>query len=168
MSKIDIVLTLILALGAYLGFKRGFLMELFFLLSIVLGIFLGFKLMSLGIEMLHRNFNADKTILPYISFSIIFILVMVIVIFVGSRIKNSIDTTFLGKVDALAGALLGVLKYAFCLSVLNWLAVSMKIEIPESWSSGSHIYPLVTKLSYQVSGFLGSFIPFFKEIFSHP
>ena len=119
-------------------------------------------------EILHRNFNADKTILPYVSFFIIFILVMVLVIFLGGRIKNSIDTTFLGKVDALAGSLLGVVKFAFCLSVLSWLAESMKIEIPESWSAGSRIYPLVTKLTFHVSGFLGSFIPFFKEIFSHP
>jgi membrane protein required for colicin V production len=165
LSKTDIVLAIILAAGAYLGYRRGFLMELFFLLSIVLGIFVGFKLMRWGMEVLQREFNADKTFLPYISFIIIFVLVMVLVIFFGRRIKNSIDTTFLGRVDALAGAVLGMTKYAFCLSVIIWLAESLKINFPESWNSDSQLYPLTAKLAHHLSGFLGSFIPFFKEIF---
>jgi membrane protein required for colicin V production len=165
LSKVDIFLTIILVVGAYLGYKRGFLLELFFLLAIVLGVFVGFKLMKLGMGVLQREFNADKTFLPYISFIIIFVLVMVLVIFIGRRIKNSIDTTFLGKVDALAGAGLGLIKYAFCLSVIIWLAESLKIKFPESWSAGSQLYPLTAKLASVMSGFLGSFIPFFKEIF---
>ncbi len=166
MSKVDIVLAIVLAIGAYLGYKRGFLMELFFLLSIVLGIFAGFKLMRWGMEVLHREFNADKTFLPYVSFAIIFILVMVLVIFFGRRIKNSLDDTFLGKVDSLAGAMLGIVKYAFCLSVIIWLVESFKIKFPETWNSGSQLYPLTAKFAQTLSGFLGGFIPFFKEIFS--
>jgi membrane protein required for colicin V production len=166
LSKVDILLAIILALGAYLGYRRGFLMELFFLLSIVLGIFVSFKLMRWGMEILQREFNADKTFLPYISFAIIFILVMVLVIFLGRRIKNSIDTTFLGKVDSLAGALLGMIKYAFCLSVIIWLAESLKIKFPENWNGGSQLYPITAKFAHHLSSFLGSFIPFFKEIFS--
>jgi membrane protein required for colicin V production len=165
LSKIDIVLAIILAIGAYLGYRRGFLMELFFLLSIVLGIFVGFKLMRWGMEVLQREFNADKTFLPFISFIIIFVLVMVLVIFFGRRVKNSLDATFLGRVDALAGAVLGMIKYAFCLSVIIWLAESLKIKVPESWSSGSQLYPVTAKVAHHLSGFLGSFIPFFKEIF---
>ena len=165
MSKIDIVLAIILTLGAYLGYKRGFLMELFFLLAIVLGIFVGFKLMGQGMEVLQREFNADKKFLPYLSFIIIFILVMVLTIFFGRRIKNSLDDTFLGKVDSVAGAVLGITKYAFCLSVILWLANSLRIKLPDSWTSGSYIYPFTAKVAEQASGFLGSFIPFFKEIF---
>lgn len=165
MSKIDIVLAIILTLGAYLGYKRGFLMELFFLLAIVLGIFVGFKLMGQGMEVLQREFNADKKFLPYLSFIIIFILVMVLTIFFGRRIKNSLDDTFLGKVDSVAGAVLGITKYAFCLSVILWLANSLRIKLPDSWTSGSYIYPFTAKVAERASGFLGSFIPFFKEIF---
>jgi membrane protein required for colicin V production len=165
LSKVDIILAIILAVGAYLGYRRGFLMELFFLLSIVLGIFLGFKLMRLGMEVLHQQFNADKTFLPYLSFALIFVLVMVVVIFIGRRIKNSLDDTFLGKADSLAGAILGLLKYAFCLSIIIWLVEALKIKFPENWNNGSQLYPITAKFAHRLSGFLGSFIPFFKEIF---
>jgi membrane protein required for colicin V production len=165
LSKLDIVLALILAVGAYLGYRRGFLMELFFLLSIVLGIFLSFKLMRMGMEILHREFNADKTFLPYISFAIIFIVVMGIVLFIGRRVKNSLDDTFLGKMDSVAGALLGLTKYTFCLSVIIWIAEALKVNFPENWNTDSTLYPLTAKFAHRLSAFLGSFIPFFKEIF---
>ena len=68
MSKADIFLLVLIALGAYSGYKEGFLMELFSLLAIVLGVFGGFKLMGEGMILLQDQFNADKTVLPYISF----------------------------------------------------------------------------------------------------
>ncbi len=165
MSKIDIVIGLILAIGGYLGYKRGFLMELFFLLALILGVFLGFKLMGEGMKLLHEQFNADQTFLPYLAFIIIFILVIVLVIFLGQRIKNSVDQTFLGKVDAIAGGVLGVIKYSFCLSIIIWLAQSLKIELPQNWLEGSRLYPFTAKVAERTSSFLGQFIPFFKEIF---
>ena len=165
MSKVDIALSLILAVGAYLGYKRGFLMELFYLVAIVLGIFVGFKLMGWGMDFLQREFNADKSFLPYLSFIIIFVLVLLLVIFLGQRIKNSVDQTFLGKVDSIAGAAIGLLKFAFCISILIWIVESLKIKIPENWIAGSHLYPIVAKVASYFSGFLGKFIPFFKEIF---
>jgi len=165
LSTIDIVIALILAIGGYLGYKRGFLMELFYLLALVLGIFLGFKLMGKGMQILHEQFNADQTFLPYLAFIIIFVLVILLVIFLGQRVKNSVDQTFLGKVDAIAGAALGVIKYSFCLSIIIWLVQSLKIELPQNWLEGSRLYPFTAKVAERTSSFLGQFIPFFKEIF---
>jgi membrane protein required for colicin V production len=165
LSTIDIVIALILAIGGYLGYKRGFLMELFYLLALVLGVFLGFKLMGKGMQILHEQFNADQTFLPYLAFIIIFVLVILLVIFLGQRVKNSVDQTFLGKVDAIAGAALGVIKYSFCLSIIIWLAQSLKIELPQNWMEDSRLYPFTAKVAERTSSFLGQFIPFFKEIF---
>lgn len=165
MSKADIVIAIILAVGAFLGYKRGFLMELFFLLAIVLGVFIGFKLMGWGVEYLTHELNADKAVLPYISFLVIFIIVVVLVIFVGKRVKNSMDKTFLGRVDAMAGAVLGLIKYAFCISVLIWLAASFHVSLPEGWVEDSTLYPLTAKVAPSLAGFFGGFLPFFKETF---
>jgi membrane protein required for colicin V production len=165
LSTIDIVIALILAIGGYFGYKRGFLMELFYLLALVLGVFLGFKLMGKGMQILHEQFNADQTFLPYLAFIIIFVLVILLVIFLGQRVKNSVDQTFLGKVDAIAGAVLGVVKYSFCLSIIIWLAQSLKIELPQNWMEDSRLYPFTAKVAERTSSFLGQFIPFFKEIF---
>jgi len=165
LSKIDIAIAILLAVGAFLGYKRGFLMELFFLVAFVLGVFAGFKLMGWGVEYLAQKFNADTAVLPYISFLLIFVIVVLIVTFIGGRIKNSMDKTFLGRVDAAAGALLGVLKYAFSISIILWLVDSFKIRLPENWVSDSVLYPIVAQVAPTLASVFGDFLPFFKETF---
>lgn len=165
MSKIDIGITLLLALGAYLGYKRGFLAELFFLAALVLGILIGFKFTGFGVAYLHKEFNADTVFLPYLSFFVIFILVVVLVVFIGNRIKHLMDNTFLGRVDSMAGAVLGAMKYAFCSSVIFWLAAKINFTFPDSWTHGSWLYPKTVLLAQSVSEYFGSFLPFFKETF---
>jgi membrane protein required for colicin V production len=165
LSKIDIAIALLLALGAYFGYKRGFLAELFFFTALVIGVFVGFKFTGYGVGYLHRHFNADTSFLPYLSFFIIFILVVVLVIFIGNRIKHLMDDSFLGKVDAIAGAVLGIMKYAFCASIIFWLTEKINYTLPESWVQGSWLYPKTLHFAKAVSEFFGGFIPFFKETF---
>jgi membrane protein required for colicin V production len=165
LSKIDIAITLLLAVGGYFGYKRGFLAELFFFTALVLGVLVGFKFTGLGVAYLHNHFNADTSFLPYLSFLIIFILVMVLVIFIGNRIRHLMDDTFLGKVDALAGALLGIMKYAFCSSIIFWLAVKINFTFPDNWTQGSWLYPKTLTFAKSVTEFFGGFLPFFKETF---
>jgi membrane protein required for colicin V production len=165
LNKLDIAIAIIVAVGAITGYRRGFLMELFFLLSLVLGLLLGFKLMGAGVDYLAREFNADTEVLPYISFFIIFILVMVLVTLLGKSIKNSVDKTFLGQMDSWAGALLGLLKYAFMVSVIIWLLEAFHIAPPEEWKKESTLYPLAAQLAPALSGYFGEFLPFFKETF---
>jgi membrane protein required for colicin V production len=165
LSNIDIAIALLLALGGYLGYKRGFLAELFFFLALVLGVMIGFKLMAWGVDYLHQHFNADTAFLPYLSFFIIFILVVMLVVLIGNRIKHLMDETFLGKVDAIAGAILGVMKYAFCASIIFWLAAKVDYTFPESWTKGSWLYPKTLAFAKSVSEFFGIFLPFLKETF---
>lgn len=166
MNKVDIIIAIILLVGAFMGYKRGFLMELFFLIALVVGAFLGFKLMTWGVELLVQKFNADKTILPYISFLLIFLVVVGVVTFIGKRIKNSLDKTFLGQMDAVAGAFIGVIKYAFCISIVIWLAEAFKIDIVQAWGDESKFYGVVAKVAPWISSLFGDFLPFFKETFT--
>jgi membrane protein required for colicin V production len=131
----------------------------------VLGVLIGFKFTGLGVDYLHRHFNADTVFLPYLSFFIIFIAVVILVIFIGKRIKHLMDDTFLGRVDSIAGALLGVMKYAFSTSVIFWLAVKVNYTFPENWTQGSWLYPKTLGFAKSVSEFFGDFLPFFKETF---
>ncbi len=165
MNKADIVIAILLALGTFAGYRRGFLLELFFLLAIILGVFIGFKLMGEGVDYLAGKFNADKTMLPYISFAIIFLIVMVVVSLIGRIIKDSVDKTFLGRMDALAGAALGLVKFAFGISVMIWLIEAFEISLPEGWKEGSTLYPMAAKVAPTLSEYFGEFLPFFKETF---
>jgi membrane protein required for colicin V production len=165
LSKADILILVVLIIGAVLGYRRGFLMELFLLTAILLGVFIGFRMMGAGVNYLHREFNADTTFLPYISFLIIFLLVVVLVIFAGKRIKALVDATFLGRMDKLAGSILGAVKYMFCSSVIIWIVSSFHYSLPAEWIKGSWLYPATASFAPQLAAELSRFLPFFKEIF---
>jgi membrane protein required for colicin V production len=151
--------------GIWSGYKEGFLMELISLVAIVLGVLGGFKLMGEGMLILQEKFHADKSTLPYISFVLIFIIIVVLVRLLGNMVKHSIDKSFLGTVDQSMGAALGAFKILFLLSIVIWIMDSLKITPKAEWTEGSWLYPFTAKLAPRTADWLGGFIPVFKEIF---
>ena len=125
----------------------------------------GFKLMGIAMIYLQDQFHADKTTLPYISFFVVFVIIVVVVILIGKILRSSIDKTFLGTMDKTLGALLGIFKMAFVISILIWITDSLRLSPPEEWIEGSWVYPLTASIAPATSIWLGNFIPFFKEIF---
>ena len=139
MSTIDITLMVLIIIGAVIGYREGFLMELFSFLGIVLGVIGAFKLLGWAILLLTDNFNIDKKILPYVAFAVVFLAIVIVVRLIGNMIKLSIDKSFLGRVDQVAGAGLGLLKTAFMLSVVFWIVASLHYEIPAKYTDNSII-----------------------------
>lgn len=164
MNKLDIFIAVILLYGAYRGYKNGFLMGLISLLAIVLGILGGFKLMGEGMLFLQREFNADKSVLPYLSFILIFVLIVAGVNMLGKLVKSTLDRTLLGYIDQAMGAILGAFKWLFLLSVVFWLVDSLQWNEP-SWTEDSVLYPYVELFAQWLTLWISDFLPFFKETF---
>jgi membrane protein required for colicin V production len=165
LSGADIALCIIILIGAYSGYKEGFLMELFSLVGILLGILGGFKLLGWAMVVLGGQFNVDQDVLPYVAFAVVFVVIIVAVKLLGNLIKLSIDKSFLGKVDQLAGLVLGVVKTVFILSVLLWLSDSFHVNIPERWTNDSWLLGIVAGFAPQLTTWIGEFFPIFKDVF---
>lgn len=165
MSKADIAILLFVMIGAWSGYKEGFLMGLVTMLALVLGVFIAFKLTGEGMLFLQDEFNADKETLPYITFFIIFVIVVVLTTWLGKAIRASIDKTFLGRVDEIFGSLLGAFKTLFILSVLLWIADSFKVAPHREWTDGSYLYPFTAHLAPGLARWVAQFLPFLQEIF---
>jgi membrane protein required for colicin V production len=164
MSTADIALSVFILLGAYSGYKHGFLLELFSLLGIFLGVLGGFKLMGWAMLLLADRFNVDQKVLPYFAFGVVFIGIVIVVSLIGRMIKLSLDKSFLGRVDEAAGALLGIVKTIFMLSVALWILDSLKVHM-EPWSKDSWLYPRVGAFAPAVTDWVGRVIPIFRGIF---
>lgn len=140
-------------------------MELISLVAVMLGVFCGFKLMGEGMILLEEKFNVDKSTLPYLSFIFIFIIVVVLVRLLGKLVKSSIDKSFLGSLDQGMGAGLGAFRALFVLSILIWIADSLRLSPKTTWTEDSWLYPFTARLAPSVADWLGQYIPVFKEIF---
>lgn len=141
-------------------------MGLISLVAIILGILGGFKLMGEGMIFLQREFNADKSVLPYLSFFLIFLLIVIVVNMLGKLVKSTIDRTILGMLDEAMGAILGAVKWTFMLSVVLWLMDSLQWEPHAEWTESSILYPYVELFAQQMTLWISDFVPFFKETFT--
>lgn len=165
MSEVDIALCIMILVGSYSGYKEGFLMELFSFLAIILGVLGGFKLMGWAMLFLADQFNVDQKVLPYIAFGVVFIAIVIAVKLLGNMIKLSLDKSFLGTVDQVAGSVLGFFKTAFLLSVLLWILDSLKIHPPENWTDDSWIFPMVANFAPAVTSWISEIFPVFRDVF---
>jgi membrane protein required for colicin V production len=165
LSKIDIVLGILLIIGAFAGYRKGFLTELFSLVAIFLGVLAGFKLMGNAMVLLSQHYNINEKVLPYVAFGVVFLVVIIVVSLIGNVLKASLDKTIFGNVDQLLGGVLGVIRTAFMISVLLWITDSLKISIPEHWTENSWLYPFTAKVAPTVTSWVNYVFPFFRGLF---
>ena len=108
MSIIDIIILVPLVVGALGGFRKGFIMEIVSLLALILAVIGGFHFLHWGISMLQEQFDLSGKFVPFLSFVLIFVIIIILVNAVGKVLKKVMQMAFLGGVDKAAGAVLGL------------------------------------------------------------
>lgn len=165
MSTVDFVLIAIVLLGAFSGYKKGFLMELITLFGLILGVLGGFKLMGHAMLLLDDRFNINEKVLPYLAFAVVFVVIIVVVSLIGKMIQSSLAETLLGSADKIAGAVLGVLKMAFMVSVVIWILDALQISFFDTMGEDSKLYALTATVAPTVTSWIAEVIPAFRDIF---
>jgi membrane protein required for colicin V production len=165
LSGLDICLALFILLGAYHGYKAGFLLELFSLFAVILGVLCGFKLMGSVMILLAEKFDVNEKVLPYIAFIVVFLIVVSAVNLLGKLISASVNRSFLGAFDKTVGGLLGLLRTAFMFSVVLWIVDALKLSFLPNWTKGSWLYPIVADFAPTVTGWISELLPFFRDVF---
>jgi membrane protein required for colicin V production len=164
LKLIDIILLVIILIGAFQGFKSGFVVELFSLLGVFLGVLGGFKLMGVAMVMLNSRFNIDEKVLPYVAFAVVFVVIVIVVGLLGRMIKASFNQTLLGGADQIAGAVLGIVRSAFMLSIMIWIADALHFKALDQWAEDSLFYPTFASFAPKITDWVGELIPFFRDV----
>lgn len=160
MNTADIVILLVLAWGAFKGFRKGFIMEIVAVLALFIGILGAFKLLHVGMDWLDQYFEISGQLLPYVSFIVLFIAIVILVNLLGKSVKKVLDMALLGGFDSLAGAIIGIIKWAFGLSILVWLTESFNIGPSEQITESSIFYPFIESMAPVVIDFVSGLLPF--------
>ncbi len=139
MQTIDIAILILLAFGAIRGFIKGFIFEVAMLGALVLCYFLGFKMAAAVAEFLFKTFGGSPETLRYVSFMLVWIGVSIGAWFLAKLFEGLVSITALGLFNKIAGAIFGVLKYAFLVGLFlyffnkadakfKWLETDKKAE----------------------------------------
>ncbi len=165
MNIFDIILIVLLIVGAVGGYQKGFLYSLFSLLAIFLGVFGGFKLMGMVMIKLSLRYDVDSRILPYVAFGIVFIVIVILVRLLGSWLRSSLEKSILGRADQAAGAMLGAVKAMFMLSVILWITDSIGLHLPGHWREDSRLYEFTANVAPETARWVGEFVPSLSDLF---
>lgn len=165
MKIIDIVIALLLLLGAYQGYKKGLLVEIISLLAFIIAVVSAFKLMHDGIHFLTPYLKEYSRILPFSAFIFIFLIVFISIQLLGRLLKKTISYSLLGKFDSYAGGVFGLISSAFALSLIIWLVNISSIDVPSHVIKEAYIYEFLTLFAPRMISMVSHVIPF-QDIFS--
>lgn len=163
MNSLDLIILVPIIWGAYKGYSRGLLLELGTVLAFVLATILGFKLMDQAVGLI-KPYIGQESLLPFFAFLLVFVGVLIGLSMINKVLKKFLDYTLFGVVDDIAGAVLGVLKWAFALSVILWLMNEVDIIVPKEYSDNSFLYPYIVKYSPMLIDLVSSLMPFAKDL----
>ncbi len=166
MNWVDIILAVVILFGAIGGYREGFLMEVISLIAIFLGVLAGFKLLGQAMLLLGSRFDVNQSLLPYVAFGVVFVIIVIVVSLLGKLIKASISKSFLGRIDQAMGALVGMVKIIFMISVFIWIADSMELSFFSNLTDHSKLSPLIGDVAPTITSWIGTVVPFFGDVFN--
>jgi len=165
LNSVDIAILAILIFAGISGFRKGFVMEVVSLLTLIVAIFVGFKLLHEGISFLRDHFEVSGNVLPYLSFLILFVGTILLMNLLGRVFKKVLNMTLLGSVDNIAGAVFGVMKWSFGISALLWIFSYFEINPLENYIDNAVVYPIILSIAPTVISFIVGVLPLSDDFF---
>ncbi|MBC7650174.1 MAG: CvpA family protein [Deinococcales bacterium] len=162
---VDIIFFIILLSAAYKGYTRGFIVSVVSFLAIIIGLAAAVKLSTVVANWLRESTNISSQWLPFLSFAIIMIVVMILLRLVVNVLQKSVEFLLLGWANKIAGILFYAIIYTLIFSILIFYAEKMAI-LKQDIIASSKCYPYVQPLGIKVINELGKIVPLFKDLFT--
>ncbi len=163
MGTFDIVILVALGFGAVKGYLHGFIVELFSLIAFIVGLLLALELTVPVSKSLFGGSNYFEVI-AVITFILLFILLSLAIKMGAKALKKAIDMTVFGTLDNAAGAIAGILKWAFILSIIFWVFESVGFDLAERYADKTVLFPYIVGIGPTVFEWLGYIIPVIQDL----
>ncbi len=123
---LDLIILVVFLFFVYNGFQRGFIDQTSTILGLFIALIVAVNQYELFQVYLEPYFDLSPSLMQFLSFAIIFVIVNVVIHIIGIVTKNIVDAIFLKPLDRVAGAFLGLVKAG----ILAYLLVLIMAQIP--------------------------------------
>lgn len=161
---IDCILIILLIIAVIKGLRKGFVVAVFSFLAVIVGLAAAMKLSAATAEWLKNSTNVSAAWLPFLSFALVMIVVVVLVRIGASMIESAMKMVMLGWLNKLSGIVLFAALYITIYSVVLFYADKMHWIKPSTFFS-SQSYPFIKPWGPKAIDLFGSLIPWFKGMF---
>ena len=125
MNAFDILILILLLLAFVHGYRKGLIMQVVGLATIILAAIFGGKLAAVILPELVRLINLTPETAKVISYVLAFAGIAIVIALIGRLVQRFVDVVFLSFVNRLAGALVATGTLMVFLSVLLNLALML-------------------------------------------
>ena len=161
---IDIFVLAMLVIAVFKGWQKGLVVGLFSLLAIVVGAAAALKLSGLAGAYITDAFpNLGKWI-PFLSFILVFVLVIIAVRLLAKFIEETLEWTMLGWLNKLGGIFFFSLLYMLVVSIVLFYLQKLGFISQEAIAT-SKTYGILAPLAPTIMDGVGKLMPIFKDLF---
>ena len=162
---IDIIFVILLLMACFKGYSKGLIVALFSIVGFIAGLAAALKLSTYATERISAGLNASGKWLPFVSFLLVFLVVVLLVNLGAKLLQKSVELIMLGWANRLGGILLFILLYSIFLSIFLFYAVQLHL-LSDEVVANSATYPYLKPIGPAVIDALGTVIPIFKNMFA--
>ncbi len=163
--SIDILFGILLLIAVVKGWRRGLVIAVFSVIALIVGLAAAMKLSTVVAAWLKDSTNISVQWLPFISFAIVLIGVVLLIRWGANLIEASLEVTLMGWLNRLGGMVLYILIYTLAFSVLLFYAAQLKL-LNEDTIAQSVTYSKIQPLGPMVINTFGRLVPWFKDMFT--
>ena len=162
---IDIIFAVIMVIAILKGFQKGLIVAVFSIIAFIIGIAAALKLSTLVAGWLKDSTTLSAKWLPFISFALVFIGVVLLVRIGARLIEKTFQAVMLGWANRLGGIVFYAALYLIIFSVFLFYAEEVQLLQPSTIES-SQTYAFVRPWGPKVIDGFGKAIPVFKDMFA--
>lgn len=152
-------------IAIFKGGRKGFIIAFFSVIAFIIGLAAALKLSATMATYLQNSVTISGKWLPFLSFAIVFLVVVLLINIGGKLIQKTFEMVMLGWLNRLGGIILYLLLYLIIFSIFLFYAEKIHL-FPEATIQSSKTYPYILPWGPKVMEQLGRFIPIFKDMFT--
>lgn len=162
---IDVLYLIFLIAFLLRGYLKGVVVALFAVISIILGIFCAMKFSHVVAQGLFKGNGEGSMFIPFLSYVIVFALVVVLVRLGAKAIDKALSALLLGVFNRLAGALLYGVIATLVFSSFLWFINQFGWINPDTMAK-SYTGGFLLSFAPDAFAIIGKVVPAAKELFS--
>lgn len=164
-TMIDFLFYLILFLAIVRGWRMGLILGLFSMVCGLIGLAAAVKLSAVLATHMKSGLHMTSRWLPVFAFIIVFLIVILIIRWIGTLLEKMTKLVLLGWLNKLGGILLFLVLYLSVYSVVLFYGTKTQV-ISKQAIAGSHFYSMIAPFGPTVIRSMTGFIPFGQDMFT--
>lgn len=162
---IDIIAVILLIMAVFKGLSKGLIVAVFSFLAYLIGLAAALKLSTFVASYIGTNVQVSQRWLPFVSFLVVFVMVVLLVRLGAKAIEGAMKMMLLGWLNRIGGVLFYIFIYYFIYSIILFYAAQLAVLQPNTLEA-SVVYPYIAPLAPKLLAALGTVIPFFRNMFA--